>query len=262
MKLSPEHLRELREAKQLLEEPSIAARLTDAIGSPIEKGLKMLPGGWSSTIDTAVQKSLTKALEVSVKSLARRRSLRAREKLHRTAVFATGAAGGAFGLGGLVVELPVSTTLMLRSIADIARSQGEDINEVRSQLACLEVFALGGKTQKDDAAETGYFAIRSALASSVTEAARYLAQKGLVDKTAPALVRFISVIAGRFGVVVSEKVAAMAIPALGAAGGALVNSIFMRHFQNMARGHFTVRRLEREYGPELIRAEYEAILLD
>lgn len=259
MKLSPEHLSELREAKKLLEQPSIAARLTDAIGSPIEKGFSMLPEKWSTTINSAVRNSLNRALEVAVKSLRKRNSLNAREVLHRTAVTATGAAGGAFGLTGLIIELPISTTLMLRSIADIARSEGEDVGEVETQLACLEVFALGGKSKSDDAAETGYFAIRSALASSVTEAARYLAQKGLLDKGAPALVRFISAVAARFGVVVSEKIAAMAIPVVGAAGGAVVNSVFMKHFQDMARGHFTVRRLERQYGLELVRSEYDAI---
>jgi hypothetical protein len=259
MKFSPEHLRELCEAKKLLEHPSLAARLTDAVGSPIEKGISMLPEKWAGTINSAVRNSLNRALEFAVKSLGKRRSLAARERLHRTAVTATGAAGGALGLTGLVLELPVSTTLMLRSIADIARSEGEDISEVRTQLACLEVFALGGRSGADDAAETGYFAIRSALASSVTEAARYLAQKGLVDKSAPALVRFISAVAARFGVVVSEKIAAMAVPVAGAAGGAVVNAVFMKHFQEMARGHFIVRRLEREYSPDLVRQEYNAI---
>ena len=45
----------------------------------------------------------------------------------------------------------------------------------------------------------------------------------------------------------------------GAAGGAAVNLIFINHFQDMARGHFTVRRLERKYGEEMIRSEYERI---
>ena len=87
------------------------------------------------------------------------------------------------------------------------------------------------------------------------------AQKGLVDKGAPALVRFISAIAARFGVVVSEKIAAMAVPVVGAAGGAAVNALFMKHFQEMARGHFIVRRLEREYDPDLVRREYNALEL-
>jgi len=54
---------------------------------------------------------------------------------------------------------------------------------------------------------------------------------------------------------VSEKVAAQAIPLIGAAGGALINTIFIDHFQNMARGHFIIRRLERRYDKDLIGQE-------
>jgi len=70
-------------------------------------------------------------------------------------------------------------------------------------------------------------------------------------------VRFIAAIAARFGVVVSEKAAAQAVPAIGAAGGAIINTIFIDHFQDMARGHFIVRRLERKYGEKTVRREYE-----
>lgn len=256
MELKHEHLEELRYARSLLERPSLAARLTDAVGAPIERGFSLLPEKWTDTLNSAVRVSLEKALSVAIRSLGSRRSAAPKDRLHRFAVMATGAGGGAFGLGGLVLELPVSTTIMLRSIADIAQAQGEDIGVVEGQLACLEVFALGGRSKDDDAAETGYFAIRSALASSITDAAKYLAQKGLRDKGTPVLVRFISAISSRFGIVVSEKAAAMAIPALGAAGGAVINSLFISHFQDMARGHFIVRRLERLYEPELVRQAY------
>lgn len=256
MELSHEHYEELRLARLLLEKPSLAVRLTDALGMPLEKGFDLLPERWSETIHEAVRTSLNKALEVAVRSLEIRPSGRARDRLHRVAAIASGATGGAFGLAGLVVELPVSTTIMLRSIADIARGEGEDIAQVNAQLACLQVFALGGRSPADDAAETGYFAVRSAMAKSVTEAARHLAQKGVSDRGAPALVRLISTIGSRFGIVVSQKAAAMAVPALGAAGGALVNSLFIRHFQDVAHGHFIIRRLEREYNPDTIRAVY------
>ena len=49
-----------------------------------------------------------------------------------------------------------------------------------------------------------------------------------------------------------EKAAAQAIPAIGAAGGAIINTIFMDHFQDMARGHFIVRKLERKHGKKVI----------
>jgi hypothetical protein len=64
------------------------------------------------------------------------------------------------------------------------------------------------------------------------------------------------VIAERFGVQVTEKAAAQAIPAIGAAGGAIVNTIFMDHFQDMARGHFIVRKLERKHGKERVERRY------
>jgi hypothetical protein len=34
--------------------------------------------------------------------------------------------------------------------------------------------------------------------------------------------------------------------------------IFTDHFQRVARGHFVVRRLEREYGADVIRRHYTA----
>ena len=258
MQVAKEHLEELRYAKNLLERPSLAAKLTDRIGAPIEKGFKLLPDNWSATVEEVVSNSLNKALEMAVKSLGRTQGP-TQERFHTLAAITAGATGGAFGLPGLLVELPISTTIIFRSIADIARSEGEDIDSAETRLACLEVFALGGRSKSDDGVETGYFAVRSALAQSVSEAARHLAEKGLAEKGAPALVRFISAVASRFGVTVSEKVAAMAVPAIGAVGGAMINSVFISHFQDMARGHFIVRRLERCYDEELIQKEYEGL---
>ena len=131
-----------------------------------------------------------------------------------------------------------------------------------TQLACLEVFALGGRSEADDSAETGYYATRAALASAVSEAARHIARRGLVEEGAPAIVRMITAIASRFSVTVSEKFAAQSVPAIGAAGGAAINLLFINHFQDMARGHFTVRRLERKYGEIVIREEYRRIKRD
>ena len=97
------------------------------------------------------------------------------------------------------------------------------------------------------------------LAKSVSEAARFVVERGLAEESAPVLLRLVSQIAARFGVIVTQKLAAQAVPVIGAAGGAAVNYAFIDHFQDVARGHFTVRRLERRYGKERIRAEYDLI---
>ncbi len=106
---------------------------------------------------------------------------------------------------------------------------------------------------------SGYFAIRGLLARSISEAARYIASRGVVDEAAPALVKLMTQIGARFGFVVSQKFLAQATPALGAVGGAAINLAFIDHFQSLAKGHFTVRRLERKYGADHVRSEYERI---
>ena len=151
---------------------------------------------------------------------------------------------------------------MLRSIADIARSEGENLSDAETALSCIQVFALGGRAGSTDASESGYFAVRSMLAKSVTEAARFIAERGITEQAAPVMIRFLSKVASRFGVVVTQKVAAQTIPVVGALGGAVVNYAFIEHFQDVAKGHFTVRRLERAYGSDIVRAEYERIALD
>ena len=255
--ISPDDLAELKAAKELLENPGLAARVTSMLGAPIERGFRLLPDKWSSAVQHAVEISLNRALSIAVASLGSRPAGKMRRsRLHRAAVIGTGGLGGAFGLAALPLELPISTTIMLRSIADVARSEGEDLGQPETKLACLEVFALGGSSPADDSVETGYYAIRGALASTLADAAQHISQRGLSAEGAPALVRFLAAIASRFGIVVSEKTAAMAIPAIGAVGGGVVNALFIDHFNNMARGHFKVRSLEREYGSQLIQETY------
>lgn len=260
MEITGEHFDELREAKKLLENPGFAAKLTNLIGKPIEKGVDALPEKWKGKLQLMTRQSLLKALEYVSKTFAVQQQRESLNAGHRIAAIASGAAGGAFGLAALAVELPVSTLIMLRSIMDIARSQGEDINIIESQLACLEVFALGGKTEGDDYSEVGYYAVRMAMARSMTEAAKYIAERGIAEKGAPAIVRFIAQITTRFGVIISEKAAAQAIPVAGAVAGASVNAVFISHFQNVAKGHFIVRKLEKIYGSYTVKEAYEALV--
>jgi hypothetical protein len=256
MALSKPDLDDLRYAKSLLENPSLAARITAVLGIPIEKAIELLPRKATTAITTAARASLNKALQVAVATMDGRAQPRSRDILHKLAVAATGAGGGAFGLPALTIELPFSTVIMLRSIADIARSEGERIETVEAKLACVEVFAMGGRPKGDDALESAYFTVRAALARAISDAARHITERGLAQQGAPAIVRFITRVAAQFEIMVSEKAAAQSVPLIGAGGGALINTLFIGHFQSMARGHFIVRRLERTHDPELVKREY------
>jgi hypothetical protein len=264
--LSDADLIALRRAKHELESPALAMKLASIVGAPLEKLLSRMPAIANEKVNDATQLALRKCLQIALRTLGRYDAsapLLVPDKpsnlLHKFAVATTGAAGGAFGLFALPVELPVTTTLMFRSICDIARSEGEDLSSIDTQLQCLTVLGMGGASTADDDADYGYFIMRGALAQAVSKATSEIATKGFTTHGSAALVRLLNVIASRFSVQVSEQIAAKSIPAIGAVLGAMVNTVFMDHFQLVAHGHFTVRRLERQYGPELVRSAYQTI---
>ena len=264
--LSEADLQALRHAKQQLESPPLGMKLAAIVGAPIEKMIAKLPAPANDKVNEATQAALRKCLQLAVKTLAKggnpvegAPATKPNNLLHKFAVATTGAAGGAFGLFALPVELPVTTTLMFRSICDIARSEGEDLATPDARLQCLTVFGMGGRSPTDDEADFGYFIVRGALAQAVSKASSEMATKGFAAHGSTALLRLMQTIASRFSVQVSEQVAAKSIPALGAVLGAMVNTVFIDHFQHVAHGHFTVRRLERRYGEAAVHAAYDAI---
>ena len=258
MNLSSADSEALAAAVRRLESPSLAGRLAALAGKPVGFVQRALPAAASTAVAKVAKNALERALGVALYSLRNRRFAGGR-KLHSGLACTSGAIGGAFGIAALAVELPVSTTIMLRAIAAIAQEEGEDLAHPRTGLACLEVFALGGPPTDETGVEADYFAVRAMLARGLVEVADFALDKGAVREGAPFFVRFLTQIASRFGIVVSQKIAAQTVAVVGAVGGAAVNLAFIEHFQDVARGHFTVRRLERVYGAEIVRAEYDRL---
>ena len=257
--ISPEDYQALERAYTALEHPSYAARLSSLLGAPIEQALRLLPDGWQERVNGAARGAVARAVDVAATTLGDRQQSRSIAP-HRLLAAGSGAIGGYFGVAGLVAELPVSTLLMLRAIADIARRHGEDLASPETRLACVAVFAYGGRTHEDDYAEIGYYEVRAALAMRLSNVVgRAL---GVGAQNLPVTVELVRFIARRFGVVISDKVAVQFVPVVGAATGAAINTIFVNHFQSVAHGHFTIRHLERSYGAETIEAAYAAMARD
>jgi hypothetical protein len=127
-------------------------------------------------------------------------------------------------------------------------------------LACLEVLALGGgRIDAYGAAETGYYAARIGLAQSFQKAVEHISRHGLSKQLAPPVVDWLTRIATRFSVQVTQGTLAKAIPLLSAATGAALNALFVQHFQEVASAHFTIRRLERAYGANEIKLQYSKL---
>ena len=116
--------------------------------------------------------------------------------------------------------------------------------------------------------DTAYYATRSFTAEAMQILSKELSEiatkKASVNaamnltptQTGKWLATLIEKVATRFGIVITEKMAAQVVPVIGALTGATLNTMFTDYYQDMARGHFIVKRLEKKYGNELIKAEY------
>ena len=142
---------------------------------------------------------------------------------------------------GIAADLPLTTCLMMRSIAEIARSHGEDLASADTRQACIEVFAFGGPEIADEDIDIAYWTIRGGLSHA-------------------SLSLLIRQVAARFGVMLSQKYLAQAVPLIGAAAGSTLNYVFMDYYQQMARVHFTLRELERRHDPDAVRACFDSLV--
>jgi len=249
----------LARAKILLENPNFAMKLSNYIGMPVEKAIKLLPVKWQTSVAKSTHTALMKGLEFSMRTLNNKQNIKSSRRASKILSTATGAAFGAFGLPAIAIELPFTTIQILRSIADIARSEGHNLNDIETKLSCLEVFALGGNSKEHDHSDNGYWIIRASLSTEITRAAKHIAQKGMMKESAPLIINLINKLTARMSIIVTEEAAAKAIPVIGAIGGASINLLFMDHFQKMAEGHFIVKRLEKKYGSRNVKELYDSL---
>ncbi|MEW6640804.1 MAG: EcsC family protein [Pseudomonadota bacterium] len=256
--LAPADRAALQLAVKHLENPNFAARLADYAGVPVNRVLGLLPKAANRQIGALVRTAVMKGLDVAIDTLEDEAPPAPATWFSSFLAGVTGGVSGLFGFAALPVELPLTTTFMLRAIAAIAQHEGEDLARIEARLACLEVFAFGAKRDTDKV-DVGYYAARALISKYTNDVAAMAVERGAVDASAPVVASLVSEIVSRFGLVVSDKVAAGALPVLGALGGATVNVIFMDHFQRIAQGHFTLRRLERAYGASTVRAHYAVL---
>lgn len=271
--LLPREEKFLADAVQFLEHPGVLIRTANLLGQPIEFLESKLPDKARASIQTATNMALKRALKYALmtipdntgKNLFSDSEIAAEKSnwAHVAGSAVTGALGGMFGLPSLAVELPITTMLMMRSIAKNAKSFGSNLNSATTQLECLYVFTLGSRSKSDDSTETSYYTSRLGLGKLITQAASFVAAhsgkevlQAIEKGGAPVLIRLIARIAAEFEIAVSEKVIAEAIPIVGAAGGAVVNSVFTHYFNEAAKYHFGIRKLERDHGADHIRELY------
>jgi len=137
---------------------------------------------------------------------------------------AMGAVGGMGGLPTALAELPVTTTLLLRVINGVAAEHGFDTSEENVRFDCVHVFTAAGPLDHDDSTEIAFLSARMALSGTAMQA--------IIARVAP-----------RLATVLGQKLAAQAVPVLGAVAGAATNYAYTSYYTDMAHVHFGLRRL-------------------
>lgn len=206
-------------------------RLVNRLGGTLENQLSSLP----ESVRGQIERLTAQALETSYGLAARAPDLGQRTPM--VAAIATGAAGGAGGLATAVAELPVTVTLFLNTIRSVAREAGLDPNEDWVRAECLQVFAAGSPLKQDDGVNTSFVASRLALSGSAVQ-------------------NLISTIAPKLAAVLGQKLAAQAVPVIGAVSGAALNAAFLSYYREVARVRFELVKLGRIHGAEEVEAEF------
>lgn len=277
--LTEQDRKDIAAAVAYLEQPSFLFRVADVVGKPAHSLMNRLPGRAHEIIGKATEKALQRALDLAIFSLGQSGGPGPSPGMHSASAAMVGGLGGLLGLAALPLELPLSTAVMLRSIAEIARSEGADLSDPEVRLECLSVLALGGRVPapidaqvledpQELQGESNYWSTRLGLSLAVRAAAHAVggaAGKGMVSRLAiessPVVMRLLGLLASRFQVVVGEKAMAQALPVLGAAAGAALNAAFAEHYNHVARHHFRLRRLERQVGQAAVQQAYSQALL-
>ena len=206
---------------------SLGMQVVTMIGGRVESLIDRLPGEARRNLESATRRALEIAFDAASRS--RGRVPDTSDWLNTAVTTAMGAAGGAGGLPTAMAELPVTTTVLLRAIQGIAAEHGFDPADEKVRVDCLQVFAASGPLERDDGADVAFLAARVSLTGASVH--------GLIAKLAP-----------RLGVVLGQKLAAQAVPILGAVAGAAVNYAFTSYYQQMAHVYFGLKRLSRESG--------------
>lgn len=200
----------------------LVIEVLNALGQQADGLLGQLPLKVRDGLEAATERALVQGMKAADRS----RQIKGSETgwLQTTVATALGAAGGAGGVATALAELPVTTTVFLRAIQDVAQDQGFDAASENVKFDCVQVFAAGGPLSEDDSADLAFLSSRMALSSGGAQ-------------------QLIAWVTPRLAVVLGQKLAAQMVPVIGATTGAITNYAYLNYYRDMAQVHFGLRRL-------------------
>ena len=211
----------------------VLMQLVTYVGGQVEDGLKFLPTSARNRLDGAAARALRASYDAAGRSRAGIGGRFGSDRAHKALASVSGALGGMGGLPTALAELPIATTMIFRAVQHVAEHHGEDPTSMETRAECLQVFGKGGVGDDDDGIDTSFVGARLGLSGA-------------------AINKLISKIAPQFATVIGQKLAAQAVPILGAAAGAGTNYTFISHYTEIAHVHFGLRALARDHDVEAV----------
>lgn len=209
--------------------------LVNKFGGSIEGHMDRLPAGFRTRVEKITADALERALTVAQQG---RNAPDFGPRAAPALAALTGAVGGAGGIATALAELPVTVTVILHSILRAAEAEGFDTNLPEVRAEALRVLSSGGPLADDDGVNTSFLGARMTL-------------------TGPAMHKLLAKVVPGFAGALSQKLAAQAIPVLGAVTGAALNTTFLTYYRELAHIRFALLRLSLIHGAEPVRKAFE-----
>jgi hypothetical protein len=118
---------------------------------------------------------------------------------------------------------------------------------------------LGAMAPQTEATDEGYLAIKTAIVTSIREAGQFMSKtagmvidRKVLEREAPQMIRLITYVADRLGVVVTQKELGILVPVAGAVLNSSINIAFQQLGHQIAKDYFRRLILEERYGDELV----------
>ena len=165
----------------------------------------------------------------------------------------------------ILTDVTTSMTLLSRHTCRIATAYGYSSKNPENLPHLMAAMAPQSETSDE-----GYLALKTAVVTSIRETGQFMSRttgvlldRQLLDREAPQMIRLITYVADRLGIVITQKELGILVPIAGAVLNSSINVAFQRVGHQTAKDYFRRLLLEDRYGEELvsyaIQQEIEAL---
>ena len=154
----------------------------------------------------------------------------------------------------ILTDVTSSMTLLSRHTCRIATAYGYSSKKAENLPHLMA--AMAPQTESSD---EGYLALKTAVVTSIRESGQFMARSAsvvldrqLLEREAPQMIRLITYVADRLGIVITQKELGVLVPIAGAVLNSSINVAFQQVGHQTAKDYFRRAILEDRYGEEIV----------